>query len=197
MMTDKSIPPDFLAIQDPDETLLWLARPQFFDFMLSGAALLTMGIIWAVLDYSIILALQNQQKTLPIGFMLLHLLPLWLALLNMLRLLLVHGNTFYAFSNKRVLARTGFLGTDFYAIDYDQITDLSVNVSPFEKLLRVGTLTVTCGSTTIKFIGIKQPYTVFKQLKQTTVDIKTDWQYPNAMRPNHNPGYRTKYNRRK
>jgi hypothetical protein len=29
------------------------------------------------------------------------------------------------------------------------------------------------------------------------VDVKTDWNYPNALRPEENPGYRTKYNPKK
>jgi hypothetical protein len=37
---------------------------------------------------------------------------------------------------------------------------------------------------------------VFKMVKQTSVDIKTDYNYPNALRPETNPGYKTKYDRK-
>lgn len=65
-----------------------------------------------------------------IPFFALHLFPLWASLLNMLRLPLVHGNTFYAVTSKRLMLRSGFWGTDFRAIDYDRIADLEVNVNP-------------------------------------------------------------------
>ena len=33
-------------------------------------------------------------------------------------------------------------------------------------------------------------------VKQTSVNIKTDFNYPNALRPDTNPGYKTKYDRK-
>jgi hypothetical protein len=43
------------------------------------------------------------------------------------------------------------------------------------------------------FKAIENPYAVFKQLKQVSMDIRTDIQYPNQYRPEDNPGYKTKY----
>ena len=56
------------------------------------------------------------------------------------------------------------------------------------------------GNTTKQFdcwFAIENPYEVFKLVKQTSVDIKTDFNYPNAMLPETNPGYNTKYDRKK
>ena len=39
--------------------------------------------------------------------------------------------------------------------------------------------------------SIYEPYAVFKRLKETSHDVKSDIEYPNAMRPAHNPGYNT------
>jgi hypothetical protein len=44
--------------------------------------------------------------------------------------------------------------------------------------------------------AIEDPYQVFKLVKQTSLDIKTDINYPNALRPETNPGYQTKYERK-
>jgi hypothetical protein len=65
------------------------------------------------------------------------------------------------------MVRSGFIGTDFKIIDYDKVYD--------------------------RWEAIPNPYDVFKQLKKTAVDIKTDFNYPNAFRPEKNPGYNTKY----
>ena len=140
----------------------------------------------------------------PMGFIVpffaLHLFPFWGSILNMVRLFLVHKNTFYAITNKRVMMRSGFWGIDFNAIDYDKISDVQVTVNPLENILGVGTIRISAGKVTSKgnrltddFIAIGNPYEIFKKLKTVMVDIKTDWNYPNKSRPNGNPGYCTKY----
>ena len=43
------------------------------------------------------------------------------------------------------------------------------------------------------FISVPAPYEVFKQIKTVSVDVKTDWNYPNKLRPEENPGYNTEY----
>ena len=48
-----------------------------------------------------------------------------------------------------------------------------------------------------KWEAISNPYEVFKNVKQVSVDIKTDYNYPNALRPDNNPGYNAKYNWKK
>ncbi len=44
--------------------------------------------------------------------------------------------------------------------------------------------------------AIQNPNEIFKQVKQVSVDIKTDYNYPNALRPPINPGYKTKYDKK-
>ena len=115
-------------------------------------------------------------------------------------------NTVYAYSNKRVMMRTGFIGTDFKVIDYDKISDIEVTVNLLERMYNVGTVRFFSGRTksdedsTSKlydtWTAISDPYGVFKLVKQTSVDIKTDYNYPNALRPDTNPGYKTKYEKK-
>lgn len=192
-MLNKKIPADFQAIQDDDETILWFEKPNFIDFIMAGVTWLVLGLGWGLIDYAIFESMSENGQHMPTWFLFIHTAPVWVAILNMLRLIVVHSKTAYGYTNKRVLARTGFFGTDFHTIDYDSISDLYVNVNPLEKLMGIGTLVISVQSSCIKFIGIKKPYVIFKQLKQTALDIKTDWKYPNAKRPDHNPGYRTQY----
>jgi hypothetical protein len=101
--------------------------------------------------------------------------------------------------------RTGFIGTDFKSIDYDKISDIEVTVNFVERAFNVGTIkffsgrTETNDGTTKKLYdrweAISTPYEIFKRVKQISVDIKTDFNYPNALRPEINPGYKTKYNK--
>jgi hypothetical protein len=156
------------------------------------------------IDYFIFIQNLTGTQLALLCFFGLHLFPFWASILNMVRLALVYDNTCYAFTNKRLMMRSGFWGIDFKAIDYDKIADLEVNVNPIEDLFGVGTILAYSGRTgdqgrqfTDRFTAISNPYQVFKKIKEVSVDIKTDWNYPNAMRPAENPGYQTQYNPKK
>jgi membrane protein YdbS with pleckstrin-like domain len=199
-----NLPPQFEAVKDGDEEILWVGAPNFTAFVIRGIPFLVGGLIWGAMDYfGFIRATQTQTTGFAISFYAIHSFPLWASILNMFRLFLVHGNTCYAFSNKRLMMRSGFWGTDFKVIDYDKISDVEVNVNPIENLLGVGTIKAFSGRVSDKggriydqFIGISDPYGVFKRIKEVSVDIKTDWNFPNAMRPEVNHGYRSKYERK-
>jgi hypothetical protein len=200
---DLSLPKEFEAVKDRNEEILWVGKPNFIAFIIRGIPLLVLGLIWGSIDYFGFIRNSNIPLGFGIPFFALHLLPLWAGILNMMRLLLVHRNTCYAFSNKRMMMRSGFWGTDFKAIDYDKISDIEVNVNPVENMLGVGTIQTFSGRVSDKdgriydqFIGIKEPYEVFKRIKEVSLDVKTDISYPNALRPHYNPGYSTSYRER-
>ncbi|TAL18495.1 PH domain-containing protein [bacterium] len=207
MRTDLNLPAQFGAVKDDDEQLLWVGKPNFTVFMLTGVPFLIIGLLWGAFDFFFATKMFSGDSNAPlffaVPFLLLHSAPCWLGIANMVRLFLVHGNTFYAVTTKRLMLRSGFWGTDFKTVDYDKIADMEVNVGPVENSLCVGTIRAFSGNTTSKggriydsFIGIQQPYEVFKKIKGISVDVKTDWNYPNAIRPETNPGYGTKYEKK-
>ncbi len=197
MLTDKKIPPAFEAVRDGDEVIYWTGKPDFIPFVLRGVPFLIAGLL-----AELFLKGRHVQGTL--GVLDMGTLLFLASGLYMVYLFLVYGNTAYAVSSKRLMMKSGFFGIDFKAVDYDQISDIEVNVNPIENLFGVGTIQAFSGCTTEKgariydrFISITNPYEVFKQIKEVAVDVKTDWSYPNALRPEENPGYRTKYNPKK
>ena len=196
----------FDPILDSDEKLFWVGRPNHLIFMLTGVPLLILGCIWGAIDVFgfIVPMMKSSSKGPPLGFILpfflLHLLPFWASILNIARLYLVRNNTWYGFTNKRILLRTGFWGTGFKTLDYDRISDIAVSVGPVENRLGLGTIRALSGDAANNhslinnsFIGIEKPYDVFKNLKEVSINVKTDWNYPNALRPAENPGYHTEY----
>ncbi len=209
MLTGNSLPQQFRAVKDEDEEFIWVGEPIFWPFLFTGIPFLVIGLIWGAIDYfGFIQHLGKSENTPPSGFIIpffaLHLFPFWGSILNMFRLILVHKNTFYAITNKRLMLRSGFWGIDFSALDYDKITDIQVTVNPLENMLGVGTIHISTGKTTSKgspladhFIAVSNPYEVFKKIKTVMVNIKTDWNYPNKFRPEDNPGYNTKYEPKK
>lgn len=210
------IPPPkwFKDVSDSNEEFFWTGNPVFWPFILSGVPFLIIGCLWGAFDlfFFSAAAAGKVKGNMPPGgikfFLLIHSAPFWLSLLNMVRLFLVYENTHYALTNKRIMLRTGFLGTDFRSVDYDQISDVEVMVGPVEALFKCGTIKPFTGRDVMShnmrnhrgplmpthgaFLCIKEPYRVFRLLKELSVNTKTDWQYPNALRPEHNPGYNTK-----
>ena len=202
---DKNILPEFDSIKDNNEEIYWTEKPKLIPYLFSGtfAALFTIafGIVWLLIALNSVK--KNDSNTY---FWLFGLFPLLQGLYIFLKKLLSYPNTAYGYSNKRVMMRTGFIGTDFKTIDYDKISDIEVTVNFIERMFNVGTIRFFSGRTqtdennTTKLYdswsAISNPYEVFKMVKQTSVDIKTDFNYPNALRPETNPGYKTKYDRK-
>ena len=207
MTSFEQIPPEFEAIKDVDESILWIGKPAYVPYLAQGIPFLLIGLVWLAFDSMFILGMMSNGLGGMGGFitifMLFHLFPFWGSLLNMVRLMLVYRNVRYAITTKRVMLRSGFFGIDFKAVDFDKIQNLEVNVGPLEKMYNVGSIRIFSGEAAHTkngmrslydvFKAIPEPYAVFKQLKQVSMDIRTDMNYPNQMRPDENPGYKTTY----
>ena len=204
---DKNLLLEFDSVKDNDEEVLWTGKPKFIPYIFSGlgAGLFTLafGIVWMLTTINI---KKDDGSSASPFFWLFGLLPLLQGLYVFLNRLLSFSNTAYGYSNKRVMMRTGFIGTDFKSIDYDKISDIEVTVNIIERMYNVGSIRFFSGRTqtdegnTTKLYdvwsAIENPYEIFKMVKQTSVDIKTDFNYPNALRPETNSGYKTKYDRK-
>jgi hypothetical protein len=200
--SEQPLPEVFEDIRDPSETIYWVGKPNAFCFMFSGIPFLIVGCLWGLFDL-FFLSLTPILKGFSgflIPFFLLHSFPFWGSLLYMAWLWLARYRTFYAFSNRRLMVRSGAIGTYTKTFDYDGISNLEVTVGPIEKMLGVGSIRFNTGRTDARgglipgcFKAIREPYEVFKRIKETTMDIKTDENYPNALRTAENPGYHTKY----
>jgi len=201
---NKQLLPKFGSIIDNDEEILWTGQPKFFPFILTGLAQgilpVAFGIIWLV--GSLNLKPENDFSVFKYIW-LMGLIPLLIGIYVFLNRILSFSNTAYCYSNKRVMMRTGFIGTDFKTIDYDKISDIEVTVNVIERIFNVGSVRFFCGevqstknnTTNIydNWSSIENQYEIFKMVKQTSVGFKTDLNYPNALRPESNPGYNTKY----
>ena len=59
-----------------------------------------------------------------------------------------------------------------------------------------GDAVVVCGTLLAAYMQVVEyglVFEVYKLIQQTAVDITTDRQFPNQLRPEENPGYRTRY----
>jgi membrane protein YdbS with pleckstrin-like domain len=193
----------FEEIRDPNEEILYAGKPLFLPFLFPSFWLLAAVLIYAIVIGSLYLDHYHHQPRLIweylSGSLWIQLVPIGLGLGWTVWKWLSYPNTRYAFSDKRVMIRSGVWGIDYKTINYDKIRNISVKVNPLENRLGAGTvlffsgeIDTGCmeetGSKKDKFIGIIKPYETFRQIKTLKVDIQADWNYPNALRPDINPG---------
>ncbi|MBO9203507.1 MULTISPECIES: PH domain-containing protein [Niastella] len=181
----KDLLPAFDSIKDDNEEILWTGKPKFIPFIFTGFLGTILIICFAIFWIS---KARNGNligdDKLSSYFWLFGLIPLIAALFPFLKKIFSFSNTLYSYSDKRVMIRSGFIGTNFKTIDFDKISDIEVTVSVLEKMYNVGTIRFFSGRTkideghTIKvydsWSAIKNPYEVFKMVKQTSANKETD-----------------------
>ena len=158
--------------------LLWVAFDTFFIVMMivTGAFKENPGLIPAV-----------------IAFFALHLLPLWLYILNIIKTMAGAKNIEYVFTDKRIIIRSGVIGIDFKNIYYTDVQGINCKVGIFDRMFKVGDLYIKAFNQSAVLMNIETPYFYLQKLQKITLDIKTDIQYPNDLRPKENHGYNTEY----
>ena len=74
-----------------------------------------------------------------------------------------------------------------------------MHVGIIDKLLGVADINFELGglsntsTTNASFLDIENYMEIYPRLQKIVLDIQTDIEYPNAYRPDENPGYNTKY----
>ena len=158
--------------------LLWVAFDAFFIFMMIANNVLEQQpfMLWVM-----------------IGFFAFHLMPLWLYILNIIRTMAGAKNIEYVFTNRRIIIRSGVIGIDFKNIYYSDVEGINCKVGIFDRMFKVGDLYIKAHDQSAVLMNIEQPYFFLKKLQRITLDIKTDIEYPNDLRPKENHGYHTDY----
>jgi len=201
---DPTLAAEFEPIRDKEENLLWTGKPHYVPFLASAVPVLAFGMLWGCFDLFFLVMSHRGGKGVPsfflYPFLALHSIPAWGSVLYLVWLLLSYKNTAYAITNRRVILRSGVWAPNFQSFDMDQISEAEVTIGPIEKIMNCGTVKADAGRTNPKgirmfesMVAVDYPYEVYKLLKETAVNIKTDWNYPNKLRPAENPGYHTEY----
>lgn len=158
--------------------LLWLAFDSFFIIMM-----ITTG-VFSQNPYMLIFV---------IAFFALHLLPLWMYIANIIKTMAGSKNIEYVFTNRRIIIRSGVIGIDFKTIYYTEVEGINCKVGIFDRMFKVGDLYIKAHDQSAVLMNIEMPYFFLEKLQKITLDIKTDIQYPNDLRPKENHGYKTDY----
>lgn len=195
------------AIIGPNEQILYEGKPNKMCFLLESIfnPLLPFAIIWAVIDFGIMGNALFAQDIGGIGFvmvpfMLLHLMPVWLYLGGVLFSARKYRNTAYIVTDRAIYVSGGIFTRNINAKPFAELSHINLHRGIFDQMFNVGDIIATTSqvdqkgkTVTVNISSISDYTTVYNLVKKVQTDIYTDVMYPNAKRPQENPGYNTEY----
>ncbi|MCM1534217.1 MAG: PH domain-containing protein [Corallococcus sp.] len=192
-------------VLNTDEKVLWRGKPNAKSYVLAAMLkMLPIAIIWLIFDGTFLFFIFTgmSRGQIPLGFLafiipffLLHLTPVWIWIANTVKAFKEVKNLEYAITDRRIIIRSGMIGIDFKFIDYSEIDSVNVKVGLIDKIFKVGDIYINSSVNSGVLWDVANPYGIGSALQKVTLDIKSDIHYPNAMRPDDNPGYTTNYSK--
>ena len=205
-----------------NEKILWKGKPNKRCFILEGIfnPMLPFALVWFLFDSLFIAAFIGGAATpgapavfsiFPLIFFLFHLMPVWIYLGGVIFVFRRYQHTEYIVTDKGVYISGGLFSYTCNMKPFTELARVNIHRGIIDQIIGVGDVVLTSNnvadlySSNIRVNGrpldvgttiadIKDYRKVFEIIKKLQEDIYTDTMYPNALRPEENPGYRTKYN---
>lgn len=186
------------------EHILWSGKPKKSAFIADKAlTMLPIAIVWICFDFTAIAGIFRSGgfQLFLLGFFALHLMPVWIWLASAITAPKRWRNTSYFVTNRRIIIRGGFLAVNEKSLFFKEIRSVQNRVGIFDKLFGTGTITFNSEMMTSNNNKVTPPSfqylencaQVYERVQRTVLDIQTDMEFPNAYRPEENPGYGTDY----
>ena len=81
-----------------------------------------------------------------------------------------YKNTYYCYTDKRLIVRTGCFSVQYKSLEYKDITSTEVGVGYWDKKTNTGTLTFVNPSShhehPMKFVAVENPYDLMRDIKE-------------------------------
>ena len=182
------------------ESIIWNGKPKKSAYIINKFfTMLPFAIIWLMFDSIFIISFIASGSFMEmlwfiISFFALHLMPVWIWLSNVLTAKKNWENTEYYVTDKRIIIESGFIGMNYQTIYYKDIKNVYLRIGVIDKLLKVGDIYFDINQNRTQFfLDLENPYELYTKLQKIVLDIQTDIEFPNNLRPNENNGYNTKY----
>lgn len=191
------------------EKVLWSAKPKKTAFIINKVLVMfPFALIWLLFDSMFIIPIlkSGQIKEMLffiVPFFAIHLMPVWIWIINCITANRKWKNTKYYVTDKRIIIQTGIIGANYETIYYKDIKNINLRIGIIDKILGVGDIYINTGTlinTNSSTQGLKnvildieKPHEIYPRLQKIVLDIQTDVEFPNAYRPSENSGYNTEY----
>lgn len=188
------------------ETILWRGKPKKSAFIAGRSlTMLPIAVIWLILDMGFISTAfggGGGMLMFMIPFFALHLMPVWIWLGSTLTAGKRWKNTMYYVTNRRIIIQSGFLAVNENSLFYKDMGNAQLYIGLMDKFFGTGTIVLDDGyydrrnrrnHPGTRLEHLEDAKSAYDRIQKTILDIQTDIEYPNAYRPEHNPGYNTDY----
>lgn len=207
-----------------NEKILWKGKPNKRCFILEGIfnPMLPFALAWFLFDSLFIATFIGGAATsgapavfsiFPLIFFLIHLMPVWIYLGGVILVFRRYQHTEYIVTDKGVYISGGLFSYTCNMKPFTELARVNIHRGIIDQIIGVGDVVLTSNNIAdyynsdvrvngrpvgtgfgITISDIKDYRKVFELIKKLQEDIYTDTMYPNALRPEENQGYRTKYN---
>lgn len=187
------------------ETILWRGKPKKSAFIATKSlTLLPIAVIWLLLDLNIMLPAfaQGEMLGFMIPFFALHLMPVWIWLGSTLTASRRWKNTNYYVTNRRIIIQGGFLAVNETSVFYKDLRNAQLRIGLLDNLFHTGDIVLDNGVIVYNqknrqhgpvMEDLEDAQNVYNRVQKIILDMQTDMEFPNAYRPEVNPGYNTDY----
>ena len=211
---------DLKDLVKANEKVVWEGRPHKAVTVLEAIfnPMLVVAIIWGGIDISIVgttvFALKDasgvpgQMGNFVLLFLLIHMMPVWLYLGGVVTVFLRWRNVHFLVTTHGLYVSGGLFTFNYEMKPWTDIGHINIHQGVFDRMFSVGDIVFVCahnsyqtssnhngGHHHMKIYNIPDFQQVFKMVSNLQTDVYSDTMYPNAMRPDNNPGYNTQYNR--
>lgn len=211
-MIDESLR-NLAAMVDKDEKVLWFSKPNKTCFILECIfnPFLPFALLWFILDFTILISAataDNASETFPsiLIFMLFHFTPVWIYLGGIFTCTIKYKNTAYMITTKGVYISSGLFTKNREMKPFTDLSHINIHRGIIDQFIGVGDVVLTCshnshspshksGLNGFAICDIADYERVYKMISELQTDIYSDTMFPNALRPENNPGYNTQYNK--
>ena len=187
------------------EKVIWEGKPKKSAFVANKITTMApFAILWLLFDGFFIATMIRtgsfrSMMFFIIPFFAFHLAPVWIWISHIFTANRKWKNTKYYITDKRIIIQNGFIAENYQTIYYKDIKNVSLHVGIIDKMLGVGDVYLDIGHygegvSMTGFIDIENYNEVYQMVQKVVLDIQSDIEYPNALRPDSNPGYNTEYN---
>lgn len=208
-----------LELSTNGERIVWRGKPKFNCFVLETIfnPLFPFALLWAVFDLCFLrLAIKTgdiiTSGSMPfvVLFFAFHLMPVWIYLAGVATSVIRYNHTEYIITERGIYISGGVFAINIQMKPFTDLSHVNIHKGIFDQILGVGDVVMVCEHTASNFTNnrghnhndqsfsicdIEDYQHVFQIIKDMQTDIYSDTMYPNALRPDNNPGYSTKYNK--
>lgn len=185
------------------EHILWSGKPKKTPFILSHSlTMMPIAIVWIWFDFTAISSIfsSGDIQWFLLGFFTLHLMPVWIWLGSLITAPKRWCNTNYYVTNRRIIIQGGFLALNEKSLFFKDIRSVQNRIGIFDKVFGTGSILFNSEmisnnnkATPPSFQYLENAQQIYTRVQRTVLDMQTDMEYPNAYRPEENPGYNTDY----